>query len=111
MFKPILLALYAISFILVSSSSAQVYTMGEIYDKMCIRCHSDDGSGNPDKLTPSMRDLSLQEIKDSLKEVENEEGHIIMEHNREKILEEGMEYDAEKMSEYLYNRMHPKGDK
>ncbi|MEA1914393.1 MAG: hypothetical protein U9N30_03660 [Campylobacterota bacterium] len=83
------------------------YTMEEIYNKMCIECHSADGSGNTEKLTPTMRDLSLVEIEEALKEVENENGHIIMEHNREKINEMGMEYGAKDMSEYMYNRFNP----
>ena len=83
------------------------YTMEEIYNKMCIECHSADGSGNTDKLTPSMRKLSQAEIEEALKEVENENGHVIMEHNREKINEMGMKYGATDMADYMYNRFNP----
>ncbi len=80
------------------------YTMEQIYEKMCIECHSSNGSGNTDKLTPSMRDETLEDIIIALKEVEDDNGHIIMNHNREKILEKGMEYSADRMSIYMFNR-------
>jgi cytochrome c553 len=83
------------------------YTMDEIFNKMCIQCHSSDGSGNTDKLTPSMRDMTQAEIEEELVNVEEEKGHIIMEHNHEKINEMGMKYKAKDMAEYMYQRFHP----
>lgn len=82
------------------------YTMKQIYEKMCIECHSSNGSGNTDKLTPSMRDETLKDIVTSLKEVEDDNGHVIMNHNREKILEKGMEYSAKEMAKYMFERFH-----
>jgi cytochrome c553 len=61
------------------------YSLYQIYNSMCIECHSFDGSGNPDKLTPSINKLSQQEMYQSLKDIENDKGHIIMEHNRGEI--------------------------
>lgn len=80
------------------------YTLDEIYNTMCIECHSDDGSGNTDKLTPSMRGMELTETETALKDVEQEEGHVIMQHNREKIIQMGMEYDAKEMAKYMFDR-------
>lgn len=80
------------------------YSLDEIYNEMCISCHSSDGSGNTEKLTPSMIGNTLEEIRFALEAVENDDGHIIMEHNREQILKKGMVYSAEDMSEYMYNR-------
>ena len=85
----------------------QDYTIDEIYNSMCIQCHSADGSGNTEKLTPSMRDLSQQEMFDELKNVEDENGHVVMEHNRDKIVEMGMEYSAKDMAEYMFKRFNP----
>lgn len=82
------------------------YTIDEIYNQMCIECHSSDGSGNTEKLTPSMKNLSQQEMLTELKNVENDKGHIIMEHNREQILKKGMEYSAEDMAIYMYERFN-----
>ena len=80
------------------------YPMKQIYEKMCIECHSTNGSGNTDKLTPSMRNETLEDIIISLKEVEDDNGHIIMNHNREKILEKGMNYSATEMAKYMFKR-------
>ncbi len=82
------------------------YSIAEIYDAMCIICHSADGSGNTEKLTPSMEHLSKAEMITALKEVEADQGHIIMEHNRGKILKMGMEYHAEDMAEYMFKRFN-----
>ncbi len=92
--------------LLLSSSliANDTFTMEEIYNKMCIECHSSDGSGNEDKLTPSMIGQSLKEIRTDLLDIEKDKGHIIMEHNREKILEMGMQYSAKDMSEYMFKR-------
>lgn len=86
----------------------KIYNIDEIYNHMCIECHSADGSGNTEKLTPSMRNLSQKEIEDSLLEVENDNGHVIMEHNRGEIIKMGMEYSAKDMAEYMFKRFSPK---
>ena len=80
------------------------YTTEEIYNSMCIECHSDDGSGNTEKLTPSMTTLTQKEIEDALLDVEKDQGHIIMEHNRGEIIKMGMEYSAKNMAEYMFKR-------
>ena len=90
----------------VSASLTEKYTMDQIYNNMCINCHSSDGSGNTEKLTPSMTNLSLEEFKESLIEIENDNGHVIMEHNREQIVKKGMKYSAKEMASYLHARFH-----
>ena len=80
------------------------YSLEEIYNTMCIVCHSTDGSGNTEKLTPSMLGQSEEEMKNSMIEIEKDEGHIIMEHNRGQILKRGMEYSASDMAGYMYKR-------
>ncbi|MEA2092328.1 MAG: hypothetical protein U9O83_08190 [Campylobacterota bacterium] len=85
-------------------SANDKYTMTQIYDNMCIECHSSDGSGNTDKLTPSMIGQSEKEIRDSLIEIEKDNGHIIMEHNRGEIIKMGMEYSAKEMAKYMHKR-------
>ena len=82
------------------------YSIAEIYDSMCIQCHSSDGSGNTEKLTPSMTHLSEKEMITELKEVEADQGHIIMEHNRGEILKMGMEYQAEDMAKYMFQKFN-----
>jgi hypothetical protein len=51
-----------------------------------------------------MRNETLEDIIISLKEVEDDNGHIIMNHNREKILEKGMNYSATEMAKYMFKR-------
>lgn len=80
------------------------YTIAEIYNSMCVECHSPDGSGNVEKLTPSMADLSEQEMYDTLIEVEKDQGHVIMEHNRGQIIKMGMEYSAKDMAEFMFKQ-------
>lgn len=87
-----------------NANPADKFTMEEIYNKMCIDCHSSNGSGNTEKLTPSMTSLSLLEIEEALLEVEDDNGHVIMEHNRGQILKRGMEYSAKEMASYMYTR-------
>ena len=82
------------------------YTIEEIYSSMCITCHSSDGSGNTEKLTPSMADSTQEEMFIALKEIENDKGHIIMDHNRGEIFKMGMEYKAEDMAHYMFQRFH-----
>ena len=84
----------------------KTYTMDEIYNTMCIECHSADGSGNTEKLTPSMRGQSEADIFQALKDVEADNGHIIMEHNRGEILKKGMEYSAKDMASYMFKRFN-----
>jgi len=84
----------------------QDYTIEEIYNAMCIQCHSSDGTGNTEKLTPSMATLSQQEMLEALKEVEADQGHVVMEHNRGEIIKMGMEYSAGDMAKYMYDRFN-----
>lgn len=92
----------------VVNNNGKVYTMDEIYNAMCIECHSADGSGNTQKLTPSMKSDTEAEIFTALKDVEDDNGHIVMEHNREKIIKKGMEYKADEMASYMFNRFNQK---
>ena len=82
----------------------KIYTLDEIYTTMCIQCHSSDGSGNTEKLTPSMKHFTETEIEKALLDIENDKGHIIMEHNRGEILKMGMQYPAKDMAKYMFQK-------
>ena len=86
------------------------YTIEEIYNTMCIECHSADGTGNTEKLTPSMATLTEQEMIVALKDIEADQGHIIMEHNRGEIIKMGMEYSAKDMATYMFKRFNNKSE-
>ena len=89
-----------------NATTTKTYTMDEIYNSMCVECHSVDGSGNTEKLTPTMQGQSQAEMQVSLEEVEKDQGHIIMEHNRGEILKRGMEYSAKDMAAYMFKRFN-----
>jgi cytochrome c553 len=84
------------------------YSMSTIYDTMCIECHGTNGSGNTEKLTPSMMDLTQKEIEEALTDVENDNGHIIMEHNRGEMIKMGVHYPAKDMAKYMHKRFSKK---
>jgi len=86
------------------NAASKVYTMEEIYNSMCIECHSADGSGNTEKLTPTMIGQNQAEILQALKDIEADKGHIIMEHNRGEILKMGMQYSAQDMAAYMFDK-------
>ncbi|MEA3369827.1 MAG: hypothetical protein U9Q40_00640 [Campylobacterota bacterium] len=90
----------------VAAPQKKVYSIDEIYNSMCVECHSPDGSGNVEKLTPSMSELSEAEMLTALIEVENDDGHIIMEHNRDQIIKMGMEYSAKDMAKYMFEKFN-----
>ncbi|MFT7002994.1 MAG: cytochrome c553 [Sulfurimonas sp.] len=90
----------------VAESAPIKYTMEQVYNEMCIKCHSTDGSGNTERLVPSMKGFAQNEIEEALLEVEDDNGHVVMEHNREQILKKGMEYSAKEMSAYMFKRFN-----
>jgi len=53
-----------------------------------------------------MTTLTEQEIAEALKDVEADQGHVIMEHNRGEILKMGMEYSAEDMAKFMHKRFN-----
>jgi cytochrome c553 len=104
--KNIILLISSLFMALNLSATEKKYSMDEIYNLMCIECHSSDGSGNTEKLTPSMVGQSEEEMLSSLIDVENDDGHIIMEHNRGEIIKKGMKYSAKDMAAYMYVRFN-----
>lgn len=88
------------------NADTKKYTMDEIYNSMCIECHSSNGSGNTEKLTPSMIGQSEVEITQELQDIEADKGHIVMEHNRGEILKKGMQYSAKDMASYMFKRFN-----
>ncbi len=86
------------------------YTTVEVYEKSCIKCHGVHGQGNPAKHTPALNDRTAGEMAEDLFDVKNggtnqSSGteHDIMEHNMQKLVEKGYDYDINSMAEYLSN--------
>ena len=87
------------------------YTVAEVYEKTCIKCHGKNGEGNPLKKTPSLSDKTAGELAQDLYDIKNGgtdfggsgTDHEIMEHNMQKLIEKGCDYDINSMAEYLSN--------
>jgi len=86
------------------------YTTVQVYEKTCIKCHGVHGEGNPAKHTPALNDRTAGEMEEDLFDVKNggtnqSSGteHDIMEHNMQKLIEKGYDYDINSMAEFLSN--------
>ena len=96
------------------SAANMEYSNSEIYSKMCSKCHGLNGEGNPAKKGPSLNDMSAHELEISLFDLKsgglNQSSgteHDIMEHNMQKIIEKGMDYDVKSMSDYIFTSFNP----
>jgi len=84
------------------------YSTVEVYEKSCIKCHGKHGEGNPDKKTPALNDRTAGEMAQDLYDVKNAgtnqssgTDHVIMEHNMQKLVDQGYDYDINSMAEFL----------
>ena len=111
------IALTAVAFIALTACSGEKapevktykYTTVQVYEKSCIKCHGKHGEGNPLKKTPALNDRSAGEMAQDLYDVKNggtggQSGgtdHEIMEHNMQKLIDKGYDYDVNSMAEFL----------
>jgi cytochrome c553 len=84
------------------------YSTVEVYEKSCIKCHGKFGEGNPAKKTPALNDRTAGEMAQDLYDIKNGgtnqssgTDHDIMEHNMQKLVEKGYDYDINAMAEFL----------
>ncbi len=104
-----------------SSSEAKTYskTPAEVYAQSCVKCHGKNAEGVTKKKAPALNDRQAGELELDLYDVKNggtnqSSGteHDIMEHNMQKLLEKGYDYDPKAMAEYIeksfYKREAPK---
>ena len=85
------------------------YTTVEVYQKTCIKCHGAHGEGNPAKKTPALNDRTPGEMAQDLFDIRNGgtgyggsgTDHDIMEHNMQKLVDKGYDYDIDSMAEFL----------
>jgi len=85
------------------------YTTVQVYEKSCIKCHGKHGEGNPAKKTPALNDRTPGEMAEDLYDVRNGgtsgqssgTDHEIMEHNMQKLIDKGYDYDINSMAEFL----------
>ena len=84
------------------------YSTVQVYEKSCIKCHGAHGEGNPAKKTPALNDRTAGEMAEDLYDVKNGgtnqssgTDHEIMEHNMQKLVDKGYDYDIDSMAEFL----------
>ena len=92
----------------VETKKSYKYTTTEVYEKSCIKCHGVHGEGNPTKKTPALNDRTAGEMAQDLFDVKNGgtnqssgTDHEIMEHNMQKLIDKGYDYDINDMAEHL----------
>ena len=111
------IALAAVAFIALTGCSGEEkapvaktykYTTVQVYEKSCIKCHGKFGEGNPAKKIPALNDRTAGEMAQDLYDVKNGSAnqssgtdHEIMEHNMQKLIEKGYDYDVNSMAEFL----------
>ena len=93
-------------------------TPKEVYAQSCKKCHGDKGEGNPKKKAPALNDRQSQELELDLFDVKNgglnqSSGteHDVMEHNMQKLIAKGFDYDVKAMAEFLEKSFYNNGAK
>ena len=92
----------------VEAAKTYKYTTTEVYEKSCTKCHGVHGEGNPAKKTPAISDRTAGEMAQDLYDIKNGgtnqssgTDHDIMEHNMQKLVDKGFDYDVDSMAEYM----------
>lgn len=90
------------------------YSNEEIYSNMCSKCHGIDGEGNPKKKGPALNNIEMNELEISLFDLRSGGAyqssgtdHDVMEHNMQKIIEKGMDYEPKDMAKYIFLKFNP----
>jgi len=90
-------------------------TAAEVYQQSCKKCHGEHAEGNPKKKAPALNDRQAGELELDLYDVKNggtnqSSGteHDIMEHNMQKLLAKGYDYDPKEMAEYIEKNFYKK---
>ncbi len=100
-----------------SSPEAKIYTKtaSEVYQQSCIKCHGKNGEGNTKKKAPALNDRQAGELELDLYDVKNGgtnqssgTDHDIMEHNMQKLMDKGYDYDPKAMAEYIEKSFYNK---
>lgn len=92
----------------VSFAMAKTYSMAEIYNNMCSKCHGKTAEGNPKKKGPALNELTRNELALELFNLtangsqSSGSDHEVMEHNQKKIEDKGMDYHPDDMAMYIY---------
>jgi cytochrome c553 len=93
-------------------------TSEEVYQQSCKKCHGEQAEGLTKKKAPALNDKQAGELELDLYEVKNGgtnqssgTDHDIMEHNMQKLLDKGYDYDPKSMAEYLEKNFYKNAPK
>lgn len=91
-----------------SLAQAKQYSVSEIYENMCSKCHGNGAEGNPEKKGPALNNMSKNELAYALFDLKangsqsSGSQNEVMEHNLKKIEAKGMTYHPDDMALYIY---------
>lgn len=98
-----------------TSNKNQNYSVSQIYENTCSKCHGKNAQGNPNKNAPALNTMTEHEIEAELLDIQNTEmnqssgsTHEVMEHNQKMIIKKGMTYKAEDMAKYIASHFYKK---
>lgn len=101
-----------------SAGEKKTYTKtpAEVYTQSCVKCHGKKGEGIVKKKGPALNDRQAEEMELDLYDVKNGglsaqssgTDHDIMEHNMQKLIAKGYDYDIKAMAEYLEKSFYKK---
>ena len=87
----------------------------EVYETSCKKCHGDNGEGNVKKKAPALNDRQAGELELDLYDVKNgglnqssATEYDVMEHNMQKLIAKGYDYDPKAMAQFLEKSFYKK---
>ncbi|HDQ16114.1 MAG TPA: c-type cytochrome [Bacteroidetes bacterium] len=82
----------------------------EVYKASCTKCHGAHGEGKTEKKTPRFDDKTAAELEYALFDIKKGgitfttgTDHEIMEHNMQKLIDQGYDYDIKSMAQYIHS--------
>lgn len=92
-------------------AQTKTYAMSaeQVYTSSCTKCHGANGEGNTQKKTPALNDRTAGEMAQDLYDIKSGgtgyggsgTEHDIMEHNMQKLIDQGFDYDINAMADYM----------
>ena len=90
------------------------FSTAQVYTDTCAKCHGSNGEGVPKKKGPAVNDKSLEELKADMFDLKSGglggqssgSDHEVMEHNMNKLIEKGYDYDINAMAQYIFDNFN-----
>ncbi|WP_024954510.1 c-type cytochrome [Sulfurospirillum arcachonense] len=92
---------------IISLAQAKQYSVAEIYDKMCSKCHGLKAEGIPEKKAPALNNMTQNELAYELFDLvangsqSSGSNSEVMAHNQKQIMKKGMTYHPDDMALYI----------